>query len=72
MRLGNFHFRHSKGWQMAQVEAFLCLLSSPASTETKGVSGKQGNSSQERMKDVTVPGRLGLESGLDHPQSSGL
>ena len=64
MRLSNFHFRHSKGLQMAQAEALLCLLPSLASTETKGVSGKQGNSSQERMKDVIVPGRLGLESGF--------
>ena len=39
MQLSNFHFRHSKGLQMAQAEALLCLLPSLASTETKGVSG---------------------------------
>ena len=64
IRPSNFHFRNSKGCQMAQAEALLCLLPSPASTETKGVPGKRGDSPQERMKDVKVPGRLGLESGF--------
>lgn len=69
VRLGNFHFRHSKGWQMAQAGPFFASYH-PLPNRDKGVSGKQGNSSQERMKDSQLPGRLGLESGPATPQSS--